>query len=167
MVVMQVIASRDGSGQKTPSRLSLEALQQAIEDPLASDLAIACGVISLRLERWSELEGRDEARARFADGLEVAVHLDRSCAVPVAEHAAMHLGPQPPQLIAFSGAEAIVAAARIQVSLLQPVADRLPRAAQVTGQRLRAAVALLDQADRLRSKLGGVRGSGSRHGDLL
>jgi hypothetical protein len=44
------------------------------------------------VEGGAELDGGDEEAAGFADGFEVAVHLDGSCAVAVAEHAAV---PQP------------------------------------------------------------------------
>ncbi len=47
------------------------------------------------------LDGGDEEAAGFADGLEVAVHLDRSGAVAVAEHAAVHLGAELAHLAAF------------------------------------------------------------------
>src|ERR1700756_3876022 len=48
-----------------------------------------------------EFDGGDEEVARFADGFEVAVHLDRPCAVAVAEHASVHLGAQLAHLAAF------------------------------------------------------------------
>jgi hypothetical protein len=45
--------------------------------------------------------GGDEDAAGFADGLEVAVHLDRSSAVPVAEHAPVHLSAKFAHFAAF------------------------------------------------------------------
>jgi hypothetical protein len=44
-----------------------------------------------------------EERTRLADGLEVAVHFDRAGAVPIAEHAPVHLGAQAPHLVALVG----------------------------------------------------------------
>ncbi|HUO39208.1 MAG TPA: hypothetical protein VMU34_15835 [Mycobacterium sp.] len=48
-----------------------------------------------------EFDGGDEEVARFADGFEVAVHLDRPYAVAVAEHATVHLGAKLAHLAAF------------------------------------------------------------------
>jgi hypothetical protein len=65
-----------------------------VEDLLAPDLALARGVVALPLRGAPELDAGDEKAAGFADRLEVAVHLDRSYAIPVAERASVHLGAQ-------------------------------------------------------------------------
>ena len=59
------------------------------------------GVVALPLQGGAELDGGDEEAAGFADGFEVAVHLDGSGAVAVAEHAAVHLGAEFSHLVAF------------------------------------------------------------------
>ena len=58
------------------------------------------GVVPLALQGGPELDGGLEERARFADGFEVTVQPDRAGPVAVAEHAAVHLGPE----FAHSGA---------------------------------------------------------------
>src|SRR5918911_2045720 len=85
VVLMRVIVSR--------GRL-VEPLQEPVEDLLAADLALAFGVLALLLEGGAELDGGDEEGAALADGLEVAVHLDRAGAVAVAEHAPVHLAAE-------------------------------------------------------------------------
>jgi hypothetical protein len=45
------------------------------------------GVIALALQGGPEFDGGDEEAAGFADGLEVAIHLDRSCTAAAAEYA--------------------------------------------------------------------------------
>jgi hypothetical protein len=55
----------------------------------------------LPLEGGFELDGGDEEGARLADGLEVAVELDRAGAIAVAEHAAIHLAAELGHLAAF------------------------------------------------------------------
>src|SRR6266508_2440337 len=74
--------------------LVVEAREEAVEDLLAADLALAFGVVALLLERGAERDRRDEEGAGLAEGLEVAVHFDRASAVAVAEHAAVHLDPE-------------------------------------------------------------------------
>src|ERR1700686_59796 len=69
-----------------------EAFEESVEDLLSADLTLVSGVVALGLQGGSELDGGHEEGAGFADGLEVAVHLDGACAVPVAEHPAVHLG---------------------------------------------------------------------------
>jgi hypothetical protein len=59
------------------------------------------GVVALPLQGGSEFDGGDEEAAGFADGFEVAVHLDGSSAVAVAEHAAVHLGAEFAHLVAL------------------------------------------------------------------
>jgi hypothetical protein len=61
---------------------------------LPSDLSLRGGVVALTSQGRFELNGRDEERARLADGLEVAVHLDRPGAPSVAEHPTVYLGSQ-------------------------------------------------------------------------
>jgi hypothetical protein len=46
------------------------------------------------------------------------------------------LGSEPPQFVALGSGRAIVATARVQVGLLQPVTDGLPGAAEVAGELL-------------------------------
>lgn len=46
-------------------------------------LSLGLGVVALALEGGAELDGGDEEGARLADGLEVAVELDGSCAEPL------------------------------------------------------------------------------------
>ncbi|WP_411283462.1 hypothetical protein [Lapillicoccus sp.] len=79
----------------------VEAFEESVEDLLADDLALVVGVVALGLEGGSELDGGDEESAALADGLEVAVGLDGSCAVPVAEHAQVHLAAEFAHLAAF------------------------------------------------------------------
>jgi hypothetical protein len=47
--------------------------------------------------------GGDDEGAGFADGLEVAVHLDREGAVAIAEHASVHFAAELAHLGAFVG----------------------------------------------------------------
>jgi hypothetical protein len=82
-------------------RGGVEAVEDAVEDLLSADLALTGGVVTLSLQGGSELDGGDEEAAGFADGLEVAVHLDRSSAVPVAEHAPVHLSAKFAHFAAF------------------------------------------------------------------
>jgi hypothetical protein len=81
--------------------VGVESVQDAVEDLLAADLALSGGVVALPLKGGAELDGGDEEAAGFADGFEVAVHFDGSCAVAVAEHPAVHLGAEFPHLVAF------------------------------------------------------------------
>lgn len=69
----------------------VEAIKDPVEYLLPADLPLLGGVIALALQGRPEFDGGHEERAGFADRLEVAVHLDWSGAVPVAEHAAVHL----------------------------------------------------------------------------
>ena len=96
VVVMWVILSSRCLGCA-----GVEPVEQAVEDFLAADLALAGGVVALPLQGGSELDGGDEEAAGFADRLEVAVHVDRSSAVAVAEHASVHLGAELAHLPAF------------------------------------------------------------------
>ena len=72
----------------------IEAFEEATEDLLSSYLALSGGVVSLGLQGRAELDGGDEEGAGLADRLEVAVELDRSGAVAVAEHATVHLAAE-------------------------------------------------------------------------
>ena len=72
----------------------VEAGQQSVEDFLAPGLALGGGVVALFFEGGAELDGGLEERARFADGLEVAVQADGAGAVAVAEHALVHFGAE-------------------------------------------------------------------------
>ena len=62
---------------------------------------LVAGVVALALQGGAEFDGGDEEAAGFADGFEVAVHLDGSGAVAVAEHAAVHLGAEFAHFVAF------------------------------------------------------------------
>jgi len=81
----------------------VESFEEAVEDLLAADLAFVGGVVALSAEGGFELDGGDEEGAGLADRFEVAVHLDGSGAVAVAEHASVHLGAQVAHLGAFVG----------------------------------------------------------------
>ena len=72
----------------------VEAGQQSVEDFLAPGLALGGGVVALLFEGGAELDGGLEERARFADGLEVAIQADGAGAVAVAEHALVHFGAE-------------------------------------------------------------------------
>ena len=72
----------------------VEAGQQSVEDFLAPGLALGGGVVALLFEGGAELDGGLEERARFADGLEVAVQADGAGAVAVAEHPLVHFGAE-------------------------------------------------------------------------
>ena len=72
----------------------VELVEEVVEDFLATDLAFVGGVVALAAERWFELDGGDEEVAGLADRFEVAVDLDGSGAVAVAEHALVHLGAE-------------------------------------------------------------------------
>ena len=72
----------------------VEAGQQSVEDFLAPSLALGGGVVALLFEGGTELDGGLEERARFADGLEVAVQADGAGAVAVAEHPLVHFGAE-------------------------------------------------------------------------
>src|SRR5262249_50397533 len=72
----------------------VEAGQQSVEDFRAPGLALGGGVVALLLEGGAGLDGGLEERARFADGLEVAVQAAGAGAVAVAEHPLVHLGPE-------------------------------------------------------------------------
>ena len=76
-------------------------MEDAVEDLLASELALGCRVITLALQGGSEFDGSNEEAAGFTDGLEVAVHLDGPRAVAVTEHAAVHLVAQFAHFVAF------------------------------------------------------------------
>lgn len=78
--------------------LVVQSVEQTIEDALAANLSFGRRVISLGLQGGPELDGGLEKRARLADRLEVAVEADGPGAVAVAEHALVHLGPQPAHL---------------------------------------------------------------------
>src|SRR5206468_5367944 len=78
-----------------------EAGQQSVEDFLAPGLALDGGVVALLFEGGAELDGGLEERARFADGLEVAVQAGGAGAVAVAEHALVHFGAEFAHLGAF------------------------------------------------------------------
>jgi transcriptional regulator with GAF, ATPase, and Fis domain len=56
------------------------------------EMATWRGNVRELLERGAKRDGRHEEGAALADGVEVAVHLHRPSAVPVAERAAVHLG---------------------------------------------------------------------------
>ena len=56
--------------------IGVEAVEDAVEDLLPSDLALGGGVVALPLQGGSEFDGGDEEAAGFADRFEVAVHLD-------------------------------------------------------------------------------------------
>ena len=66
-------------------------------------MAFACGVVALPLQGGTELNRGDEEAAGFADGFEVAVHFDRSCAVAVAEYPAVHFGAEFVHFVALVG----------------------------------------------------------------
>jgi hypothetical protein len=65
-------------------------------------LAFVLGVVALGLQGGPELDGGDEEGAAFAD-LEVAVGVDGSGAVAVAEPAAVHLAAELAHLAALVG----------------------------------------------------------------
>ena len=69
-------------------------MEEVVEDFLATGLAFVGGVVALAAQRWFELDGGDEEVAGLADRFEVAVDLDGSGAVAVAEHALVHLGAE-------------------------------------------------------------------------
>jgi hypothetical protein len=73
----------------------------AIEHLLAADLTLGDSVFALFEERGCELDGGHEECATLADRFEVAVHLDRACAVAVAEHAPVHFSTEFAHLRAF------------------------------------------------------------------
>ena len=75
--------------------------EESVKDALATDLALGRGVVPLALEGGSELDGGDEEGARLADRLEVAIQVDRSGAVAVAEHALVDLSSELAHLGAF------------------------------------------------------------------
>jgi hypothetical protein len=79
----------------------VESGEQSVEDLLAAELSFVGGVVALGLQGGAELDGGLEEGAGLADRFEVAVQPDRSGAVAVAEHAAVHLGAQPAHLGAF------------------------------------------------------------------
>ena len=72
----------------------VEAGQQAVEDLLATELALGVRVVALALQGGAELDGGLEEGARLADRLEVAVQSHGSGAVAVAEHPSVHFGAQ-------------------------------------------------------------------------
>jgi hypothetical protein len=84
-------------------RLLVEAREEAVEELLAADLALAFGVVALLLKRGTEGDRGDEEGAGLTDGLEVAIHLDGPGAVAVAEHAPVHLDAEATHLSAFVG----------------------------------------------------------------
>ena len=85
-----------------------------------AELAVGCGVVALPAEGGFELDGCDEEGAGFADRFEVAVDLDGSGAVAVAEHASVHLGTELAHLGALGvGGEGSSKAARTQLHELQ------------------------------------------------
>jgi hypothetical protein len=55
----------------------VEAVNESVEELLAGDLTLGCGVITLAPEGGPELDRGDEEGAGLADRFEVAVHLDR------------------------------------------------------------------------------------------
>ena len=75
---------------KHPSR----GVRATLEGLLTSDLPVGRRVVPLPLEGGAELGGGDEERTGLADGLEKTIESARACAVPVAEHAPVHLGTQ-------------------------------------------------------------------------
>ena len=75
-------------------RRSVESGEESVEDLLAPHLSFGGGVVALALQGGPELDGGHEEGAGFADRLEVAVELDGSGAVAVAEHARVHLGAE-------------------------------------------------------------------------
>jgi YD repeat-containing protein len=54
----------------------IEAVQESVEDLLASELSFLLGVVALGLEGGAELDGGDEEGAGLTDRFEVAVELD-------------------------------------------------------------------------------------------
>jgi hypothetical protein len=68
----------------------VESGKDAVKDALASDLALGGGVVTLQLKGGSELGRSHEESAGFADRFKVAIHIYRSCAIPITEHASMH-----------------------------------------------------------------------------
>jgi hypothetical protein len=90
VVVMRVILS-SAAGSRSGV---VESAEEAVEDFLTPDLPLGGGVVTLLLQSGAELDGGDEEAAGFTDGLEVTAHLDRSCAVAVAEHPLVHLVAQ-------------------------------------------------------------------------
>ena len=68
-----------------------ESGEQPVKDVLTADLALPRGIVALKLESWSEVQGGDEERARLADRFKIAVHLNRPGAVAIAEHPSVHL----------------------------------------------------------------------------
>jgi lambda repressor-like predicted transcriptional regulator len=68
--VMRVILSRG-----VLLGVFIEPCEEAVEDLLAADLALAGGVVALALERGLELDGGDEEGAGLADCLVVAVKI--------------------------------------------------------------------------------------------
>jgi hypothetical protein len=121
----------------------VEAVEEAVEDLGPADLSFGGGVLALFAQRRSELDGGDEEGAGLADGLEVAVHLDRAGAVAVAEHAAMHLTAEFAHLVALVAVGQLAGLAVEGFDLLGDgevlVGDRLVRDARVDhrhGERL-------------------------------
>lgn len=72
---MRVIVSRRNIGS-TSGRFPVEASEETVEDLLASQLALAGGVVTLPLEGRLELHRGDEEGARLRDRLEVTVEFD-------------------------------------------------------------------------------------------
>jgi hypothetical protein len=66
------------------------------------------------------------------------------------------LGSQPAQFIPLDHGQTVMAVPRIQIGLLESVANRLPGTAQITGQLFGRAPALADQAHRFGPELGRV-----------
>src|SRR5262249_39414983 len=77
------------------------------------------------------------------------------------------LGSQVAQFVPLGGGQAVAATACIEVRLAQPVADDLPRAAQIAGELLGIAPALADQADGFSAEFRGVGGMALGHLDSL
>jgi hypothetical protein len=93
----------------------VEPVQEAVEDLLPTELALAAGVVALGLQGGPELDGGDEAGAAFADGLEVAVGFNGSGSVAVAEHPAVQL------LAEFAHLAALVVAGQLAgLVIVQP-----------------------------------------------
>jgi hypothetical protein len=69
----------------------IESGEQSVEHFLAAELSLLGGVVALCLQCRAEFDGGLEESAGFADGFEVGVQADRSGAVAVAEHPAVHL----------------------------------------------------------------------------
>jgi integrase len=79
----------------------VEAGEQSVEDLFPPDLALGVRVVALSLQGWAELDGGLEEGAGLADRFEVTIEADGASAVAVAEHAGVHLSPQPGHLRAF------------------------------------------------------------------